>query len=408
MRRCEGVELRKRWDDISGEDASSVIDQVLDAERKFGRCRFSQIGSIYYKDDVEPALRARRLYADGVPDDVGSERFRIGPSTEWALWRGKRAQLEVDRGPCESNVWLRIETHIFVLTGPDVQSYVKGVVRIHQAWLARYVRPYSVNVPPRQPDDLDPDAHHQLLERLIALCPGILPPHELSVHVLWHKDLHAKNILITSSSPLSITLIDWQSTSVGPLFQQATFALFAQYHGDPRIDLFNNARLPDDFDALSWHEKIYLKHQRKLALRHLYYSENINTISLDAQNWTRMVPLRAAIDEASRTWDLGLGPLQEHVYNLVDVWGAEAPCPVVVGGVEREQHAEERTRAQAYQERVTRLYRALEVEGDGWVPKERYEDACAMSDEKRLKWDQVEARGAYPIVDGAPSWFVSS
>ncbi|KAG9091795.1 Phosphotransferase enzyme [Ceratobasidium sp. UAMH 11750] len=37
MRRCPGVELRKQWDNMSGENVSSVIDQVLEAERKFGR-----------------------------------------------------------------------------------------------------------------------------------------------------------------------------------------------------------------------------------------------------------------------------------------------------------------------------------------------------------------------------------
>ncbi|KAG8697466.1 Phosphotransferase enzyme [Ceratobasidium sp. 395] len=389
MRRCEGVELRKRWDDMSGEDVSSVIDQVLEAERKFGTHRFSQIGSIYYKEDVEPALRERKLYADGFPEDHESERFRIGPSTEWALWRGGRAQLEVDHGP-----W------------PDVQSYVKGVVQIHQNWLASCARPYKVNVPPRRLDDLDSSAHIQLLEKLTVLSPGLLPPPNLCTHVLWHKDLHAKNILVTKSSPPSITLIDWQSTSVGPLFQQATFAIFAQYHGDSRIDLSRNARLPDDFDTLPWHEKIYLKHQRRLALRHLYYSMHVDPTSLEAQNWSRIVPLRAAIDEASRTWDLGLGTLREHVFALVGAWDAKTPCPVMIERTERERHERERERTRAYQECVRKLYRHLEAEGDGWVSKERYEDAYTMNEEQRLDWDESAAGGTYPIRDGAPSWFV--
>ncbi|KAG9118900.1 Phosphotransferase enzyme [Ceratobasidium sp. 392] len=386
MNRCEGTELRKRWDNMTGEDASSVIDQVLQAEHKFGKYKFSQIGSIYYKEDVEPALRERRLYADGFPDDDESERFRIGPSTEWALWRGGRARLEVDRGP-----W------------PDVQSYVRGVVKIHQAWLASCARPYRVNVPPRTLDDMDPCAHSRLLEKLTTLCPGLLPPLDLCAHVLWHKDLHAKNILVTKSSPPSITLIDWQSTSVGPFFQQATFALFAQYHGDSRIDLFNGAHLPNNFDGLAWHEKIYLKHQRRLALRHLYYSMHVEPSSLNAQNWSRLVPLRAAIDEAGRTWDLGLGTLREHLLSLASVWGTETPCPFAVGRAKREMHEQEQARIRTYQEYAKKLYRHLEAEGDGWIPKERYEDACAMNEEQRLNWDENGARGPYPIKDGAPS-----
>ncbi|KAF8599708.1 hypothetical protein BDV93DRAFT_525810 [Ceratobasidium sp. AG-I] len=392
MRQNPGiVELRKRWDDMPAEDVSSVIDQVLHAERQFVRCRFSQIGSIYYVEDVEPELRERGLYADGYLGD-GADRFRIGPSTEWALWRGARAELKVDRGP-----W------------PNVQSYIRGVVRIHQAWLADHARPFSVDTPPRQFDDKSPEAHYQLLEKLIAISSHVVPSPELSTPVLWHKDLHARNILVTDSSPPSITLIDWQSMSVGPLFQQATFPLFVQYHGDSRINLFNHAPLPDNFDTLSWQDKIYLKHQRRLAFRHLHYSTKMDPLSLAAQNWSREVRLRSAIDEASRTWDLGLGTLREHVCNLVDAWDSFAPgvaCPILVREEEKARHSEERRRIQAYQDQVSRLYRHLETEGDGWVSNEHYEDARSLNEERRQSWNEAEAGGPYPIADGAPSWFV--
>lgn len=101
MRRSPGSELRKRWDGMSSEHVSGVIDQVLGAESRFMRYEFSQIGSLYYIEDVEPTLRARPLYKNGAGSEPGAGRFRIGPSTEWALWRGARAGLDVDRGPCE-------------------------------------------------------------------------------------------------------------------------------------------------------------------------------------------------------------------------------------------------------------------------------------------------------------------
>lgn len=100
MRLSPGSELRKRWDEMSSPDVMSVIDQVLHAESQFLRYEFSQIGSIYYVEDVDPDLRARPLYKDGTGEEPGADRFRIGPSTEWALWRGSRAGLDVDRGPC--------------------------------------------------------------------------------------------------------------------------------------------------------------------------------------------------------------------------------------------------------------------------------------------------------------------
>jgi hypothetical protein len=204
--------------------------------------------------------------------------------------------------------------------------------------------------------------------------------------------------MVTNSSPPSVTLIDWQSVSVGPLFQQATFAIFAHYHGDPRIDLLNDARLPKGFGALPWHERIYLKHQHRLALRHLYYSSKIEPSSVHAQDWSRKVHLRSAIDESSRTWDLGLAPLCEHISSLA----------VASGFYDLDiQYNENDARTKTYKDRVTRLYKELEVEGDGWVPKERYDEVCALNVERMRAWDEMAAGGPYPIVDGAPSWFVS-
>ncbi|OAX32220.1 hypothetical protein K503DRAFT_702362, partial [Rhizopogon vinicolor AM-OR11-026] len=45
--------------------------------------RFSQTGGLYIKEDVEPALQVRRLYAEGEDDDEASDRFRSGPYTDW-------------------------------------------------------------------------------------------------------------------------------------------------------------------------------------------------------------------------------------------------------------------------------------------------------------------------------------
>jgi len=100
MEKIEGVELRRRYKNLRSEGVE-LLNQVNGMERAFVSRRFSQIGSLYYKEDVEPKLQARRLYADGEDDDDASERFRIGPCVDWDMWRGKRAAVELDRGPCK-------------------------------------------------------------------------------------------------------------------------------------------------------------------------------------------------------------------------------------------------------------------------------------------------------------------
>jgi len=100
MEKVKGVELHRRYKNLRSEGVELVL-QVNGIERAFVSRRFSQIGSLYYKEDVEPALQEHRLYAEGEPDDDGSDRFRIGPCVDWDIWRGRRADVVLDRGPCK-------------------------------------------------------------------------------------------------------------------------------------------------------------------------------------------------------------------------------------------------------------------------------------------------------------------
>jgi hypothetical protein len=83
MEKVEGVELHQRYKNLRSEGIE-LINQVTAMERALVCHRFSQIGSLYYKEDVEPALQERPLYADGAEDDA-SARFRIGPYVDWDI-----------------------------------------------------------------------------------------------------------------------------------------------------------------------------------------------------------------------------------------------------------------------------------------------------------------------------------
>lgn len=106
MEKAEGEELSCRWDRLTGRQALPVMDEILEVERIFTTRKFSQIGSLYYKEDVEPALQARPLYAAEVGEisNDAEDRFRTGPLVDWDVWRGTRWSLHVDRGPCK---WTR-------------------------------------------------------------------------------------------------------------------------------------------------------------------------------------------------------------------------------------------------------------------------------------------------------------
>lgn len=96
--KCPGMSLAKRLPDTS--IASLYVNDVAQWMGGMSNVRFSQFGSIYYKEDVDESLQVRPLYAFGEEEDECSERFRIGPSVERAFYRHERANMDFDRGPC--------------------------------------------------------------------------------------------------------------------------------------------------------------------------------------------------------------------------------------------------------------------------------------------------------------------
>ena len=101
MEKCEGDMLANVLDTPS--DSCHYISDIANLLSGLSGIPFSQYGSIYYKEDVDPLLQARPLYAEGQPPDDFSERFRVGPSVERRFYRGGRARLLIDRGPCKNS-----------------------------------------------------------------------------------------------------------------------------------------------------------------------------------------------------------------------------------------------------------------------------------------------------------------
>ncbi|KAL7280984.1 hypothetical protein ACG7TL_005934 [Trametes sanguinea] len=110
-------------DDLPLEDDPfvDVLTGLVAIESRLSKTGFSQIGSIYYKEDVPDSLRNRALYADWIVPKANSERFRIGPTVDREFWRGGRAALDIDRGP-----W------------PDVRSWMLALATCARASIAQH------------------------------------------------------------------------------------------------------------------------------------------------------------------------------------------------------------------------------------------------------------------------------
>ena len=108
MEKAAGKPLKENWFDLTYKEQIRLATSYVDIERKLFSIPFGSYGSIYYKDSLPQNLQAN-LYATRVEDvDRDADRFCIGPVADYMFWRGKRAQLAINRGPCE--LLLRPET----------------------------------------------------------------------------------------------------------------------------------------------------------------------------------------------------------------------------------------------------------------------------------------------------------
>ncbi|OJA19658.1 hypothetical protein AZE42_02813 [Rhizopogon vesiculosus] len=397
MEKIEGVELSHRYKNFR-EEGINFVYQVNSIEQSFVSRRFSQIGSLYFKEDVEPALQARPLYAEGEGVDDASERFRIGPYVDWSVWRGARADLALDRGP-----W------------SDALSFVQAIINIQQAWLKRFAPVRSANdVFSFSGLDTSPDIHVRLLDQVLALTPYLLPPDNLSFPVLWHTDLHGGNIMIKAEGAPDITgIIDWQGMSVAPLFIQCVYPKFVKYTGDDRIVLPPGLKLPElppDFDQYSEDEQTFIKGQYRLAIFYKSYEASIayngpHQLAIHGYPDSDIDHLKVFVGSSSRTWFDGAHHLFQYLLEVEENWDEIAPgtaFPVCWHKQDIEQHYRDYARLEVYDDCASRLMNELQIEGNGWVSNERYGEVRAKCDELQRSWDVDKNGGPFPFQDGAP------
>ena len=93
MEFVQGSKLSDVWPSLGDEEVISVVRQLTQLEARMMSLQFPAGGSLYFTEDLERVAKGL-----GVP--LEDKRFSVGPDTKLALWYGRRAELEVNRGPC--------------------------------------------------------------------------------------------------------------------------------------------------------------------------------------------------------------------------------------------------------------------------------------------------------------------
>lgn len=250
----------------------------------------------------------------------------------------------------------------------------------------------------------NPELHVRLLEQFLCVLPFILPPGDsIDTPVLWHHDLHPKNIFVDERNPTKISgIIDWQGVLAAPLFIQARFPSVFDYDG-PYTWGAILPELPSDFDSFSEPEKELASNvlaEERLKKFYEIASRKFNPLVFKALDVMRNEnnPASFTLHIIGRTWVDGPVPFKELLIQIYEKWGwiiahrgIGVPCPI---SFTQEEIRKAREQAEAWAVAFNEYedLRNQIVGKDGWVSNEEYEEAMTRFNSHRSTLEKLHKR----------------
>ncbi|PWY83887.1 hypothetical protein BO94DRAFT_557708 [Aspergillus sclerotioniger CBS 115572] len=354
MEFVQGRNVGDIWFDLSEAERTKIITNLVQLESRLFALRFPASGRLYYCTDCPESSRVI------IPTQLSTEkpRFCIGPDTSLGLWYGRRLNLPVERGPYKDC--------LAVLTAGATKEI---------AYLSKFGQPLQpIQRLRRETYDYQPQSHLDYIATLqlyLKVAPSLIPHGSPALHrpVLRHPDLQP-NIFVSDELEIN-GLIDWQHSTVLPLFLQCAIPNSLQNYGDDVSESLRKPTLPINLDQLELEEQ----HQQTelFRRRHLHYlyvktTAEMNTEHYDALAYDYSTLRRWLYQYASDPWEGDNMTLKSKLITLAKRW------------------TDAQTEAD---EQLKHCQQLIGVGNEGWVPVDYYEAAKAR--ERTLKGDALAA-----------------
>lgn len=223
--------------------------------------------------------------------------------------------MDIYRGPCMpvssiSHRWSSWQLY----TGASAVDYIQAFALQEIAWIQKHAIPRSPNDPLFvSHSQNDPAEHVSLLQRYLSIAPHLVPQEEgILGSFLWHPDLRTPNIFVDDRGHIT-SIIDWQSTSAGPLFLEGRHPHFLNYNGDLILEL------PENFKQLDENTQSAVKGKvTDSILLYLYekYTAERNPILSKVFQYPNGKTLTDPICFVGNTWDGDILPLRESLIRI--------------------------------------------------------------------------------------------
>lgn len=323
MEFVQGPTLEDVWDSLSDDEIVSVVDQITQLEARMMALEFPAGGSLYFTRDLEkvsPGL--------GVP--LSDPTFCVGPDMNETLWLGRRAELDVFRGPYQS-----------------AESAISAAAQKEIAYLEHFGQP----VLPRRPEvsfihrfeKQSPASHIALLHKYLAVVPSLIPDDPAQRRfAIRHPNLQLSDIVVARSPDAGckiVRLLGWQHAWIMPMFLLAGVPPSLQCSGELFSEFIFPTALPDHFSSMSALQQEQAQDEHR---EHLTYYQYITSTRQNNRPHFRafsdrfhslriqLVPLAGAAWEGE-SQDLKVALIQT-MQDWESLAGADVPCPLDFAG----------------------------------------------------------------------------
>ncbi|PYI29519.1 hypothetical protein BP00DRAFT_400622 [Aspergillus indologenus CBS 114.80] len=381
MELIRGQNLGDIWFDLSEEKRTKLIANLVQVESRLFAPRFPASGSLYYCSDLPGSTKV--IIPSSSPSNEG--RFCIGPDTSLGLWYGRRLHLPVERGPYQ-----------------DCLAVLNAGARKEIAYLSRFGQPLqpfkrlrreSYNYQPQSHLD-----HIATLEQYLQIAPSLIPRDKPALHrpVLRHPDLQPNNIFVSDDMEIS-GLIDWQHSTILPLFLRCGIPNSLQNYGDDTSESLQEPSLPSNSNELALEEQYQqaeLFRRRQLHYLYVKTTSEMNPDHYNALAHDFSMLRQRLFHYASDPWEGDNTTLKSNLITLSQKWadingGDTPPCPLLYSEAEADECLR-LSNAQAEADEQLKICQDLVgVGNEGWVPIDQYEGARARA--LTLKKDTLDA-----------------
>lgn len=235
--------------------------------------------------------------------------------------------------------------------GLDPREYTQALGSNEIAWIKSHAEPRMNYYRSSENQELSSDGL-ALLTQYMNVAPYLVPPatdKAATSNVLWHPDLHLDNVFVDPDTCEIVSIVDWQSSCVAPLFYQSDVPRMFR-HRRPVREGWVVPERPENFDCLSEDEKKVIDDDLESEIIHKYYEAQVYKrapLHWAVLHQSTIQTLRKPVWLVSKVWEnQDVFFLRQSLISLANQWdeiftSSELPCPIMFTDKDLELHSKE-------------------------------------------------------------------